>query len=253
MLNNLANDSNAGAPSSNRVSGEPQASGSRKLRVIERGASLFQEDASQPEIVRIVDGCLCVFSWLSNERRQIIDILGPGRLVDEHLFNQKRCNVIALTRTRLRSVDLVDEEPSTVKALQQMWWRAQSHVTLLGRKTMTEKVAVALLDLAGQFGLPSKKRSGGDITFQLHLTRADLADWLGLTLSTVSRCLNAFKHHGLITFDDPKLITIRNRDTLEALASGICVSAYRSPHRSGRIRRSHTSDPVIPTASSQEN
>lgn len=73
---------------------------------------------------------------------------------------------------------------------------------------MIEKVAFALLDLAHQFTIPARTPSRSDVTFALHLTHADLADWLGLTLSTVSRCLNAFKHHRLIAFDHPAALTL---------------------------------------------
>ncbi len=197
--------------------------------LIEQGCTLIRKNFHP---FRIVDGCICLLLPLADGRRQILDVLGPGRLFSEHFLNLNRCNAIALTMARLRAVDLDIDKHATVDALEQMLRRAQLHAALLGRRTMTEKVAVALLDLAHQFAIPAKSASRSDVTFALHLTRADLADWLGLTLSTVSRCLNAFKHHRLIAFDHPKLITIQDRAALEALASGIAVAAYPSP-RSG--------------------
>lgn len=80
-------------------------------------------------------------------------------------------------------------------------------------------MASGLLDLAGQFARGVAFDGDGSVTFTLHLTRADLADWLGLTLASVSRGLNAFKRAGLIAFDHPKVITICDRAGLEALAS----------------------------------
>lgn len=223
---------------------ERKSPNSPGLRLVEQGAALVLEDTHPSGAFRIVEGCICLSLPLADDRRQILDILGPGRLVGAQLSSINRCSAIALSPTRLETVDLMVEGSATVDALQQMLWRAQSHATLLGRKTMTERVAVALLDLADQFVNPSRKPSRSEITFSLHLTRADLADWLGLTLSTVSRCLNAFKRHGLIAFDHPKRITIRHRDTLEALASGIPVSAYRSPRRSRRVSFNHASQPL---------
>ena len=251
MSNSLASGASAPGLPNNLVFFERAPSNSPSLSFIEQGSALVIEDTFPSKTFRIVDGCICLFLPLANGRRQILDIFGPGRLVGTHLSSINRCGAIALTPTRLRSLDPAIEGHATIDALRQMLRRAQSHAALLGRKTMTERVAVALLDLAGQFAIPSRKRSRSDITFPLHLTRADLADWLGLTLSTVSRGLNAFKQHGLIAFDNPKLITIRDRDTLEALASGISVSAYRSPRRSGRVGFIHACHAVTPAADRQ--
>lgn len=230
---------------------ERKPSNSSRLRLVEQGSALALENTHPFEAFRIVEGCICLSLSLADGRRQILDVLGPGRLVGAHLASINGCSAIALTPTRLRMLDLASKRHTTIDALQQMLWRAQSHAALLGRKTMTERVAVALLDLADQFAAPSGKPARGEITFPLHLTRADLADWLGLTLSTVSRCLNAFKHHGLIAFDNPKRITIRDRDTLGALASGVSVSAYRSPRRSRRAGFNHASQTVAPAADHQ--
>lgn len=230
---------------------ERKPSNSPRLRLVEQGSTLALENTHPFEAFRIVEGCICLSLSLADGRRQILDVLGPGRLVSAHLASINGCSAIALIPTRLRTLDLASVRHTTIDALQQMLWRAQSHAALLGRKTMTERVAVALLDLAGQFAVPPGKPARGEITFPLHLTRADLADWLGLTLSSVSRCLNAFKRHGLIAFDNPKLITIRDRDALAALASGISVSAYPSQRRSPRAGFNHASHCVAPAADRQ--
>ncbi|MDR6755818.1 CRP-like cAMP-binding protein [Mycoplana sp. BE70] len=81
-------------------------------------------------------------------------------------------------------------------------------------------MATALLDLANQFPCNGPDAGGNTLSFKLHLTRADLADWLGMTLETVSRCLNDFKRSGLIEFDRPSVITILKRDILLSIASG---------------------------------
>ena len=244
MLNISISDASPPVRAGAFVFPERKPSNSSRLRLVEQGAALVLEDTHPSEAFRIVEGCICLSLPLADGRRQILDVLGPGWLVGLQVASINGCSAIALAPTRLRSLDLAPERHATVDALRQTLCRAQSHAALLGRKTMAERVAAALLDLADQFAIPSGKPAGGEITFPLHLTRADLADWLGLTLSTVSRCLNAFKRHGLIAFDHPKRITIRHRDTLEALASGIPVSAYRSPRRSRRVSFNHASQPL---------
>ncbi len=167
---------------------------------------------------RIIEGCICLVRPLADGRRQILDVLGPGRLVGPYLADLTQCSATALALTRLEALDPKAESAEIAAAARLMLLRSQSHALLLGRKTLAERVATALLDLASQFsrGSPAK----GDLTFHLYLTRAELADWLGLTLESVSRCLNTFKRDGLIVFDRPKVITILDREALEALASG---------------------------------
>ena len=65
-------------------------------------------------------------------------------------------------------------------------------------KTAPERVASALIDLALQFGRPARDRKRGAVTFHLYPTRGDLADWLGLTIETVSRAMTRLKRQGLI-------------------------------------------------------
>lgn len=188
------------------------------LRFLGTGVSLFPEGAFRAETVRIVEGCVCLYQPLADGRRQILDVLGPGRLMGPVLADLGRCDVMTLTRTCLKAIDPAREALCITEALQQSLRRSQAHALLLGRKTVTERIATALLDLAWQFSHGSPVRGG--VTFSLYLTRADLADWLGLTLATVSRCLSALKRHGLIAYDHPKVVTILNREALEALALG---------------------------------
>jgi CRP/FNR family transcriptional regulator len=171
----------------------------------------------------IVEGCISLFQPLGDGRRQILDILGPGRLIGPYLADLSRCGAIALTRTQLEVIDPDIDNGRIDAAARLMLLRSRSHALLLGRKTMVERVATALLDLAWQFARGSSARNRP--AFFLHLTRAEMADWLGLTLESVSRCLNAFKRDGLITFDHPQLVTIRDRRALQSLAAGTFMPA----------------------------
>lgn len=112
-------------------------------------------------------------------------------------------------------------EPSSLEnAVRQTLCRAQAHVLLLGRKTAVERVASAILNLAAQFRRRRRNSVAGRTTFTLYLTLADLADWLELTLETVSQCFGVLKRSSLIAFEQPECITIRDRAALEAIALG---------------------------------
>ncbi len=178
---------------------------------------------------RIKDGCIALYQSLSDGRRQILDILGPGSLLGLSIGNFAECSAETLTFTQIEPIKGPLSDVTTGSALRQMLRRSQALATLLGRKTAQEKVASALLDLSRQFARPAKTPGLGKTTFRLYLTRADLADWLGLTLETVSRCLSSFKRQGLIAFKHPEIITVTDEAALSLLASGQPASAQRTP------------------------
>jgi CRP/FNR family nitrogen fixation transcriptional regulator len=73
---------------------------------------------------------------------------------------------------------------------------AEDHMMLLGRKTALERVAAFLVEMDQRMAAPS--------TMILPMTRRDIADYLGLTLETVSRALSALRDRSLIRFTCPR-------------------------------------------------
>ncbi|MFB2553102.1 Crp/Fnr family transcriptional regulator [Ensifer soli] len=197
-------------------SGAP--AGGAALRLLLPGTALFLEGLHAAATVRILSGCVCLHQTLSDGRRQILDILGPGRMLGAALLDTQPAGALALTFTRLEPVDPEREPEALAGALRLRLARAQAHVVRLGRRTAQERIAAALLDLSGQFA--RRGRGAAHTRFTLYPKRADLADWLGLTVETVSRCLNAFRREGLIAFDRPEIVTIRDRAALERRAAG---------------------------------
>jgi CRP/FNR family transcriptional regulator, anaerobic regulatory protein len=178
-----------------------------------------------PLTFRIRQGCVALYRNLSDERRQILDVLGPGWIISGEHVDLGECRAMAISPTRLDEIETAQNAQAINDAAKQMLQRAQRHSLLLGRKTAAERVASALLDLAGQFARQGRGKNSVQVTFLLHLSRNELADWLGLTHETVSRCLSRFKRDRLITFTQPELITIRDSQALEALATGAMRAA----------------------------
>ncbi len=189
-----------------------------EARAVSAGTPLFADGLDRADTARIAEGAVCLCQQAEDGSRRVIDVLGPGHLVGSFLTDLASCNVMALTQTRLVAVAASEEAARVAEAMRTMLKRAQSHAMLLRRNAVSERVASCLLDLAGQFGPELGIGQEGETTFTLHLTRADLADWLGLTLTSVSRGLNAFKRAGIIAFDHPKIITILDQAALAALA-----------------------------------
>jgi CRP/FNR family transcriptional regulator len=91
---------------------------------------------------------------------------------------------------------------------------AQDQMLLLGRKTASEKLASFLL------GMAKRARADGAAVnhVPLPMTRADIADYLGLTIETVSRTLSRFKRSGLIDIGDGHSITLARPEEIADIA-----------------------------------
>ena len=98
---------------------------------------------------------------------------------------------------------------------------ARDWMLLLGRKTAEEKVASFLYMLArrSMLGGCAHKNEAGAAAFELPLTRADMADYLGLTIETVSRQLTRLKTSHVIRLSTSRLIMVPDLRKL-ALAAG---------------------------------
>ncbi|CAH0338714.1 helix-turn-helix domain-containing protein [Rhizobium sp. CECT 9324] len=181
--------------------------------------TIFLEGFARSPLYRVIEGCVATSQALSDGRRQIIDIVGPGRVFGLGLGDRNHCSAETLGWTRLEPYgDCAG--PLLEMALHEMLARSQALTMLLGRKTASERVAFAILDLAGQFGRPARQRKRGAVTFHLYPTRADLADWLGLTIETVSRCFTRLKRVGFIDFQTSDLVTLLEPASLARVAAG---------------------------------
>ncbi|WP_371348115.1 Crp/Fnr family transcriptional regulator [Ancylobacter sp. IITR112] len=171
-------------------------------------------------LARVLLGCVALTRHLDAERRQILDIVGPGGLLDLAVLARLGAAAVALTPTQLEPVDLAPEARHALMAANQemLLLRALGHVARLGRQSAGERVAGALLDLSAQFAEAGATVAGAG--FPLHLSRADLADWLGLTLETVSRCMSRLREEGLIAFGREGRLMLTDADGLARIAAG---------------------------------
>jgi CRP-like cAMP-binding protein len=83
---------------------------------------------------------------------------------------------------------------------------------LLGRMTASERIATFLL------GLGRRQHTAAGATIDLAMNRKDVADYLGLTVETVSRTMSALKRKGIIAFADAETVQLRQSTALERLA-----------------------------------
>lgn len=188
------------------------------------GETLFAEGDDRNSIYEIVRGMLRLVKLLPDGRRQITGFLSAGHLLGlapegVHVYTAEAITEVTLCRYGRAAFErLIDEAPGFAKQLlaaaSHELRAAQDQILLLGRKTATEKVASFLLVIAKQ----QEGDSAEDV--DLPMTRCDIADYLGLTIETVSRTLTKLKQDGLITLLAPTRIKICGLGQLEELAEG---------------------------------
>ena len=95
---------------------------------------------------------------------------------------------------------------------------AREWLLLLGRKTALEKIASLLVIFARRGAALGVKTAGGQMVFDLPLSREQMADYLGLTLETVSRKISVLRSDRLIAIKGNRRVTIFDLDALVNVA-----------------------------------
>jgi CRP/FNR family transcriptional regulator len=203
------------APGTEQVESIPAG---RQIPFAER-ATIFMEGESADQIYQLVDGTIMLYKLTPDGRRQIVELLRPGDVFGFAPSSVHECSAETLTAGRCVAFKRADLEHSPAllrnldEHIQAQLCRLHDLAILLGRKTAIERVATFLLRcVPGRGGYsclapaPSEERAN----IRLHMTRHEIADFLGLTIETVSRCLSRLKRRGAITFERPDRIIIND-------------------------------------------
>jgi CRP/FNR family nitrogen fixation transcriptional regulator len=168
----------------------------------DRGTEIYGQAEPADYIYQVVEGAVRSHKLLSDGRRQIGafhltgDIFGLENGA-EHRFTAEAIVDTTVRLTKRRSLEHVAESDATV-ALDLLnmttsnLQHAEEHMLLLGRKTSLERVAAFLLEMDRRLS------SAGVVA--LPMCRRDIADYLGLTLETVSRALSHLHGKGILSF-----------------------------------------------------
>jgi CRP/FNR family transcriptional regulator, nitrogen fixation regulation protein len=167
-----------------------------------RGAEIYGESEPADYIYQVVDGAVRSYKLLSDGRRQIGAFHLAGDIFGLENSAAHRFTAEAIVETTARlirrcSLEHVAETDVVVALdLLNMTTRnlrhAEEHMLLLGRKTSLERVAAFLLEM------DRRLTAAGIIA--LPMSRRDIADYLGLTLETVSRALSCLHAKGILGF-----------------------------------------------------
>jgi len=190
-----------------------------RTRTIRTGEEIFGEGEEAQHVYRIVSGTVRTYRLLSDGRRQVSDFLQDGDVIgpEPGLTHRNTAEavteVVIQTAPRLALMRLADSDPALAGALWRLsidWrQRAQDHAMILARQGATERVAGFLLAYAA---------SHGEETFDLPMTRQDIADHLGLTIHTVSRTLSQLQCEGLVRLQSLRRVQLLCSDALQTIA-----------------------------------
>jgi CRP/FNR family nitrogen fixation transcriptional regulator len=178
-------------------------------------AEIFAQGDGCDFVFKVVSGAVRAFRLLADGRRQIIDFYLPGDVFGVE-FNAERLagaealsdSVIVVARRSALGTDGENGARLWRHAIDELR-RSQDHVLTLGRRSAAERVASFLIDLAG--------RLGASDDLELPMSRQDIADYLGLTIETVSRTLTQLQSHRLIDLHSCRKVRLSDRPALEDL------------------------------------
>ena len=185
-----------------------------------RNSEIFGENEPADYVYRVISGSVRTYKILSDGRRQVGGFYLPGDIfglefAEEHTFSAEAigdAKVVVVKRSALTA--LADRDPAIGHELFALTGRELRRVqdrVLLLVKSAQERVAGFLLEMA--------ERASAGNTVELPMSRQDIADYLGLTIETVSRTLTGLESAAAIEVPTSRRIVLRNRSALSRLNS----------------------------------
>ena len=180
---------------------------------------IYGEGDDADVFFKVVSGVVRTCKFLSDGRRLIDafhvagDIFGVEAGADYSFSSEAVCDCTVISYRRRGLEDSASRDFGLSQHLfsyaMRSLARAQVHALLLGRRSAVEKVAAFLVDWA--------THSANTGTVTLEMTRQDIADYLGLTIETVSRTLSQFERDGVIQFSTARHIRLKDAAALHGL------------------------------------
>lgn len=191
------------------------------------GDVLIREGDSARHVFNITSGSVRVYKLLADGRRQITGFLFTGDFLglatgDTYVFSAEAVEPASACRFRKTEYRALIRDCPTLEATlfdraNHELAAAQNQMLLLGRKTALERIATFLLDLPSHD--PARSTPPGHV--HLPMTRAEIADYLGLTIETVSRVLTRLKTQGVIRLVSLSELRVEQPGVLRDLADGV--------------------------------
>lgn len=189
------------------------------------GREVMAAGERSPFVGSIVRGVVKLTKTLPDGRAQMVGLLFPGDFVGHPRRAEAEFDAIAAIDTTLCMFQrapfgqLLKDMPHLEARLLDMTLgeldAAREWLLLLGRKTARERIATFLMTLARRAAVG---RGDGPVEFALPLSRGEIAEYLGLTIETVSRHMTRLRADGVIGFENARSATAPSLAALAAEA-----------------------------------
>ncbi len=184
-----------------------------------RDDEIFGEGEPADYVYQLVSGAVRTYRLLSDGRRQIEAFHIAGDIFGLEAGIERRTTAEAITGAVVKAVKRstltgrAQEDGNMARALWRMTARelkrTQDHIMTLGRRSAAERLAGFLLELADEADTPD------EVT--LPMSRQDIADYLGLTIETVSRTFTQLQGSGYVAIPSSRRIVLCDRERLAEL------------------------------------
>jgi CRP/FNR family transcriptional regulator, anaerobic regulatory protein len=190
----------------------------KSYKTYEAGQTIVWAGDELQFVGSVVKGVAALTQTMEDGRRQMVGLLLPSDFVGRPGRQIAPYDVVAateITLCRFRKAPfekLMAETPTVASRLLEMTLdeldAAREWMLLLGRKTAREKIASLLAIIARRDSSLNLSAATGRVQFDLPLSREAMADYLGLTLETVSRQVSALKREGIISLEGKRHVTV---------------------------------------------
>ncbi len=196
------------------------------VRQLKAKEPLFAEGDTKTNVYRIESGAVLIYKILNDGFRQIVNFAFPGDFVGLESSPHYTYDAQTIAPTRIRSVSATSlwrraREDAAVageifETLSREISDARGHFLTIGRLSATGRIATFLLALAAR----NERKSLDAVNIQLPVRRSDIADFLCLSVETVSRSLTELKLAHIISLRGWRQIKLVDRGALERFADG---------------------------------
>jgi CRP/FNR family nitrogen fixation transcriptional regulator len=193
----------------------------KSVHSFEQDSEIYAEGDQARSYYKVMTGMVRSCKFLIDGHRQIDAFYGPGDVFGFEAGGEHRrsaeavcdCTVISYRRKGLEALAATNERLAqwffsyALRSLE----RAQDHSLVLGRRSAAQKLAAFLLEISA--------RTPNGEAIELAMTRQDIADYLGLTIETVSRTLSQFERNSVIAIPSTRRIRLEDLASLRELNS----------------------------------
>lgn len=180
--------------------------------MFQANGEIYGQGEKAGALYQVAFGAVRLYRLLADGRRQISAFYVAGEVFGfeadscHHFFAEAICNSgVRIFRNPLDNGTARAILPVALAALV----RTQEHLLVIGRQSASERVAAFLIEMM--------ERQGGLPNIELAMPRSDIADYLGLTIETVSRTFSKFRSRQYIRLTSARAVTIARPDVLRAL------------------------------------